>query len=52
MMSNQLPMLQLGRKLPDVSNQKAAYCQPDGDKYKQRMLLKRRSLPSAIPTIC
>lgn len=40
MMSNQLPMLQLGRKLPDVSNQKAAYCQPDGEKYSQRMLAK------------
>jgi len=40
MMSNQLPMLQLGRKLPDVNNQKAAYCQPDGEKYNQRMLSK------------
>jgi len=40
MMSNQLPMLQLGRKLPDVSNQKAAYCQPNGEKYNQRMLAK------------
>lgn len=40
MMSNQLPMLQLGRKLPDVGNQKAAYCQPDGEKYNQRMLAK------------
>lgn len=40
MMSNQLPMLQLGRKLPDISNQKAAYCQPEGEKYNQRMLAK------------
>jgi len=40
MMSNQLPMLQLGRKLPDVSNQKAAYCRPNGEKYQQRMLAK------------
>ncbi|NOT12931.1 MAG: hypothetical protein HOP23_14040 [Methylococcaceae bacterium] len=40
MMSNQLPMLQLGRKLPEVNNQKAAYCQPDGEKYDQRMLAK------------
>lgn len=40
MMSNQLPMLQLGRKLPDVSNQKTAYCQPAGEKYRQRMLAK------------
>jgi hypothetical protein len=40
MMSNQLPMLQLGRKLPDISNQKAAYCQPEGEKYELRMLKK------------
>jgi hypothetical protein len=40
MMSNQLPMLQLGRKLPEVSNQKAAYCQAQGEKYDQRMLTK------------
>jgi hypothetical protein len=40
MMSNQLPMLQLGRKLPDVSNQKSAYCQANGEKYNQRMLAK------------
>lgn len=40
MMSNQLPMLQLGRKLPDVSNQKAAYCQAQGKYYDQRMLAK------------
>jgi hypothetical protein len=30
----------LGRKLPDVSNQKAAYCQPGGEKYNQRMLAR------------
>jgi hypothetical protein len=40
MMSNQLPMLQLGRKMPEVSNQKAAYCQANGEKYSQRMLAK------------
>lgn len=40
MMSNQLPMLQLGRKLPEVSNQNTAYCQPEGEKYNQRMLTK------------
>lgn len=40
MMSNQLPMLQLGRKLPDVANQKQAYCRADGEKYQQRMLNK------------
>lgn len=40
MLSNQLPMLQLGRKLPEVSGQKNAYCKPDGEKYGQRMLSK------------
>jgi hypothetical protein len=40
MMSNQLPMLQLGRKLPDVSNENVAYCRPEGEKYNQRMLAK------------
>ncbi|MGR8952237.1 MAG: hypothetical protein ACU83V_07465 [Gammaproteobacteria bacterium] len=40
MMSNQLPMLQLGRKLPDVANQKHAYCDPAGEKYQERLLNK------------
>jgi hypothetical protein len=40
MMSNQLPMLQLGRKLPEVSDQKNAYCNSDGEKYSERMLSK------------
>lgn len=38
MMSNQLPMLQLGQKLPEVGNQKQSYCQPGGDKYEKRVL--------------
>lgn len=40
MMSNQLPMLQLGRKLPDIANQKHAYCEPTGEKYQDRLLSK------------
>ncbi|MCK4841477.1 MAG: hypothetical protein KAT04_06290 [Methylococcales bacterium] len=40
MMSNQLPMLQLGRKPPEVSNQKKAYCDAKGEQYYQRMLTK------------
>jgi len=40
MMSNQLPMLQLGRKLPEISGQKDEYCQAGGEKYSQRMLAK------------
>jgi hypothetical protein len=38
MMSNQLPMLQLGRKLPEVANQQQSYCQPGGEKYDKRLL--------------
>jgi hypothetical protein len=40
MLSNQLPMLQLGRKLPEVSNQSNRYCRPDGDKYNDRIVTK------------
>jgi len=40
MLSNQLPMLQLGLKLPEVSNQQAAYCRPEGAKYAGRILTK------------
>lgn len=38
MLSNQLPMLQLGRELPEVSGQKAAYCYAGGANFKSRML--------------
>lgn len=38
MMSNQLPMLQLGRSLPEVANQAQAYCKSDGAKYSERIL--------------
>ena len=37
MLSNQLPMLQLGRELPEVTGQKADYCQSNGSKYTSRM---------------
>jgi hypothetical protein len=49
MMSNQLPMLQLGRKLPDVSDQKAAYCKPEGEKHNQRMLAKTPIIAFSYP---
>lgn len=38
MLSNQLPVLQLGRELPEIVGQKAAYCEPEGAHYRQRML--------------
>lgn len=40
MMSNQLPMLQLGRSLPEVSGKIAAYCHEGGIHYPERMLAK------------
>lgn len=38
MLSNQLPMLQLGRELPEVSGQIANYCEPEGPNYQERMV--------------
>lgn len=36
MLSNQLPLLQLGRRPPDVTGQQPAYCSPDGSRYAER----------------
>ena len=36
MLSNQLPLLQLGRELPEVTGQYADYCKPEGRYYNQR----------------
>ncbi len=38
MLSNQLPVLQLGREPPEIVGQKAAYCEPEGAHYRERML--------------
>lgn len=38
MLSNQLPMLQLGRELPEVAGQQASYCDPKGANYNKRMV--------------
>jgi hypothetical protein len=38
MLSNQLPMLQLGRELPEVAGQQASYCDPKGANYHKRMV--------------
>jgi len=37
MLSNQLPLLQLGRKLPEVIGQHNAYCHADGEHYNSRI---------------
>jgi hypothetical protein len=38
MFSNQLPLLQLGRELPEVAGKDADYCKPEGRYYNQRMV--------------
>ncbi len=38
MLSNQLPILQLGRELPEVAGQDASYCESNGVNYKKRMI--------------
>lgn len=38
MLSNQLPMLQMGRELPDITGRKADYCEPHSPDFKQRMV--------------
>ncbi len=40
MLSNQLPMLQLGRKLPELTGHQADYCNINGSKYSSRMFAK------------
>jgi hypothetical protein len=37
MLSNQLPMLQLGRELPEATGQRADYCNANGSKYRSRL---------------
>ena len=36
MLSNQLPLLQLGRSLPEVTNKHENYCSPKGSNYAER----------------
>ncbi|MGZ4959433.1 MAG: hypothetical protein ACXV7J_09280 [Methylomonas sp.] len=49
MMSNQLPILQLGRALPEVRGQEEAYCRNDGAKYADRMLAKTNIIAFSDP---
>jgi hypothetical protein len=37
MLSNQLPMLQLGKELPEITGKKADFCNVDGSKYRSRL---------------
>ena len=38
MLSNQLPLLQVGQPLPEVQNRIGAYCLPEGEKHSDRLL--------------
>ena len=38
MLSNQLPMLQMGRELPEITSRKDDYCEPHSPNFKQRMV--------------
>lgn len=38
MLSNQLPMLQMGRDLPEITSKRADYCEPNSPNYQQRMI--------------
>lgn len=49
MMSNQLPMLQLGRAMPEVTNQQAEYCRPEGSKFADRMLERTNIIAFSDP---
>ncbi|AMK79179.1 MULTISPECIES: hypothetical protein [Methylomonas] len=49
MMSNQLPMLQLGRALPEVANQADSYCRSEGAKYNDRIMAKTSVIAFSDP---
>jgi len=49
MLSNQLPLLQLGRSLPDVLNEHENYCLPEGSKYSERLANKTHIVAFSDP---
>jgi hypothetical protein len=49
MLSNQLPMLQLGRELPEVHGQYKNYCDPKGDHYHKRLVSETSMLAFSDP---
>lgn len=49
MMSNQLPMLQLGRNLPQMNGNTAEFCQASGAHYQERMLAKTSIIAFSDP---
>ncbi|MGR9106162.1 MAG: hypothetical protein ACU843_04435 [Gammaproteobacteria bacterium] len=49
MLSNQLPLLQMGRKLPKVHGHQQEYCIPDGNHYDDRILNKTTIIAFSDP---
>jgi len=49
MLSNQLPLLQLGLEKPLVTEKKQAYCQSDGEFYADRMLAQTHLIAISDP---
>ena len=49
LMSNQLPLLEMGQKPPEVTNQKDQYCIPDGEHYDQRLVDKTSIMAFSDP---
>ena len=49
MLSNQLPLLQVGQPLPEVYDQTARYCRTDGDLYDQRFFKKLQVVAFSDP---
>ncbi|MGJ0485726.1 MAG: hypothetical protein ACR65R_14535 [Methylomicrobium sp.] len=49
MLSNQLPMLQMGRALPEITGQYANYCDPKGNRYNKRMVRETSILAFTDP---
>lgn len=49
MLSNQLPLLQMGRELPEVTGQKDNYCLVNGKQYNARVLSKTSIIAFSDP---
>ncbi len=49
MLSNQLPMLQLGREIPETAGQKEAYCFSSSPQYEKRMVSKTSIIAFSDP---
>lgn len=49
LMSNQLPLLEMGEDPADVSGQQDSYCLPDGENYQQRLVNKTSIIAFSDP---